>query len=106
MSGMKASSWGARLMALPSTPGCLGAIDLRPSLGQHASGGPARLFAPMQDIWMSLHSVRSKIDVISPASSSTGYGHRNYSYDIIVTSSRDVPFKTLLGILRFRALLI
>jgi hypothetical protein len=38
----------------------------------------------MEDISMSLHSIRSKIDVISPASSSTGYGHRNYSYDIIV----------------------
>jgi hypothetical protein len=29
-SRMKASQWGARLMALPSTPGCLGAF-LRPS---------------------------------------------------------------------------
>jgi hypothetical protein len=29
--GMKASLWGARLMALPSASGCLGAIDLRPS---------------------------------------------------------------------------
>jgi hypothetical protein len=82
-SGMKASLWGARLMALPSTSGCLGAIDSRPSLGPHASGGPARLFAAMQDIWMSLHSIRSRIDVISPASSSTGYGHRKFSYDVI-----------------------
>jgi hypothetical protein len=38
----------------------------------------------MQDIWMAVHSIRSKIDVISLASSSTGYGHRNYNYDIIV----------------------
>jgi hypothetical protein len=30
MSGMKASLWGAGLMALPSTFGCLGASDLRP----------------------------------------------------------------------------
>jgi hypothetical protein len=80
---MKASPWGACLMALPSASGCLGAIHLRPSLGRHASSGPARLFAAMQDIWMSLHSIRSKIDVISPASSSTGYRHRNYNYDII-----------------------
>jgi hypothetical protein len=28
---MKASLWGARLMALPSDFGCLGAFDLRPS---------------------------------------------------------------------------
>jgi hypothetical protein len=35
-SGMKASLWGARLMALPSAFGCLGAIDLRPSLGYWA----------------------------------------------------------------------
>jgi hypothetical protein len=47
-------------MALPSISGCLGVIDLRPSLGRHASGGPARLFATMQDIWMSLHSTRSR----------------------------------------------
>jgi hypothetical protein len=49
-SGMKASLWGARLMALPSASRCLGAIDLRPSLGRHASSGPAKLFAAMQDI--------------------------------------------------------
>jgi hypothetical protein len=30
-SGMKASLWGACLMALPSVSGCLGAFDLRPS---------------------------------------------------------------------------
>jgi hypothetical protein len=65
-------------MALPSASGCLGAIDLRPSLGRHASGGSARLFVAMQDIWVSLHSIRLKIDVILPASSSTGYGHCNY----------------------------
>jgi hypothetical protein len=80
---MKASLWGVRLMALPSASRCLGAKYLRPSLGRHASNGSARLFAAMQDIWVSLHSIRSKVDVILPASSMIGYGHRNYSYDII-----------------------
>jgi hypothetical protein len=56
MSGMKTSPWGARLMTLPSASGCLGAIDLRPSLGQHASGGSAGLLVATQDIWVSLHS--------------------------------------------------
>jgi hypothetical protein len=45
-------------MALPSTSGCLGTSDLRPSWDQHASGGSARLFVAMQDIWVSLHSIR------------------------------------------------
>jgi hypothetical protein len=44
MSGMKDSLWFVPLMALPSASGCLGAIDLRPSRGQHASSGSARLF--------------------------------------------------------------
>jgi hypothetical protein len=60
MSGMKASPWGARLMALPSASRCLGAYVLRPSLGRHASSGSARLLAAMQDILVSLHSIRSR----------------------------------------------
>jgi hypothetical protein len=60
---MKASMWGARLMALPSISGCLGASDLRPSWGRHASSGPARLLAAMQDIWVSLHSIRSRLNI-------------------------------------------
>jgi hypothetical protein len=36
-------SVGCKPEALPRTSGCLGAIDLRPSLGRHASSGPARL---------------------------------------------------------------
>jgi hypothetical protein len=63
MSGMKASLRGARLMALPGTPGYLGAFVSRPPLGQHASGGSARLFAAMQDIWVSLHSAWSRFTV-------------------------------------------
>jgi hypothetical protein len=59
-SGMKASPWGARLMVLPSASGCLGTIHLRPSLGRHASGGSARLLATIQDIWVSIHSKRSR----------------------------------------------
>jgi hypothetical protein len=57
---MKTSPWGARLMALPSTSGCLGATNLRPSWVRHASGGPARLFATMEDIWVSPHSIHSR----------------------------------------------
>jgi hypothetical protein len=45
----------------------LGAINLRPSLGQHALDGPARLFVAMD----------------TATSSSTGYGHRNFGYDVI-----------------------
>jgi hypothetical protein len=47
-------------MALPSTSGYLGAIHLRPSRGRHASSGSTRLLAAMQDIWVSLHSIRSR----------------------------------------------
>jgi hypothetical protein len=61
MSGMKASLRGARLMALPSISGSLGASDLRPSWGRHASSGSARLFVAMQDIWVSLHPIRSRL---------------------------------------------
>jgi hypothetical protein len=59
----------------------------------------------MQDIWVSLHHT-IKIDIVSPASSSTDYQHCNFSYDPSKTSSCDVPFKTSLGILGYWALLI
>jgi hypothetical protein len=91
-SGMKTSLWGARLTALPSIFGCLGAIGLRPSLGRHASSGSARLFATMQDIWMSLHSIRSRSTSLCQSSSPTTY-------------SCNAPFKNLLGILGYWALL-
>jgi hypothetical protein len=94
---MKASMWGARLMALPSISGCLGAYVLRPSLGRHASSGSARLLAAMQDIWVSLHHT-IKIDIVSPTSSSIDYQHCNLSYDVI-----NVPSKTMLGILGYWA---
>jgi hypothetical protein len=57
---MKASLWGAHLTALPNTSGCLGAFNLRPYLGRHASGGSARLLVAMRDIWVSLHSICSR----------------------------------------------
>jgi hypothetical protein len=43
---MKASLWGSRLVAQPSTSWCLGAFDLRPSYGWHASSGSTRLLLP------------------------------------------------------------
>jgi hypothetical protein len=42
-SGVKASVWGGRIMALPSTPGAWVRFVLRPSRGRHASSGSARL---------------------------------------------------------------
>jgi hypothetical protein len=54
---------------------------------------------------MSLHSIRLKVDVISPASSSTGYGHRNYSYDIIGDFFMRRAFQDLAGYPRILALL-
>jgi hypothetical protein len=60
---------------------CLGAIDLRPSRGRHASSGSARLFAAMQDIWVSLHSIRSRSTYFH-GFVSNGSGHHNFSYDI------------------------
>jgi hypothetical protein len=57
---MKASLWGAHLMALPSISRCLGTANLRLPWGRHASGGSARLFASVQDIWVSLHFVCSR----------------------------------------------
>jgi hypothetical protein len=44
--------------------------------------------AAMQDIWVSLHSIRSKINIISSVSS-------------LITSSCNVPFKILLGSLGY-----
>jgi hypothetical protein len=46
-------------MACLCISGCLGAFNLRPSWGRHASVGSTKLFAAMQDMWMSLHSIRS-----------------------------------------------
>jgi hypothetical protein len=51
-----------------------------------------------------LHTI--KIDIVSPASSSTDYQHCNFSYDPSMISSFNAPFKTLLGILRYWTLLI
>jgi hypothetical protein len=46
-----------------------------------------------------------KIDVVSLGSSSTDYQHCNFGYDPSTISSFDAPFKTLLGILGYWALL-
>jgi hypothetical protein len=46
-----------------------------------------------------------KINIVSPASSSIDYQHWNFSYDPSTISSFDAPFKTLLGILGYWALL-
>jgi hypothetical protein len=46
-----------------------------------------------------------KIDIVLSASSSTDYQYCNFSYDPSTISSFDVPFKTLLGILGYWALL-
>jgi hypothetical protein len=91
--GVKASLWGARLMVLPSTSGCLGAIDLRPFLGWHASSGPAKLFAAMQDIWVSLHSICSKSTNLHGFISNDPT-HRNFSYAIIDDCRMDLPGPT------------
>jgi hypothetical protein len=76
-------------------------LDLRPSRGRHASGGSARLFAAMQDIWVSLHSIRSRLMLFRQL-------HRRSAPDIATsaviestTSSCDAPFKILLGILGY-----
>jgi hypothetical protein len=104
--GMKASPWGALLMALPSSSGCLGAHVLRPSLGRHASSGSSRLFAAMQDIWVSLHSIRSRLILFRQL-------HHRPTTNIATTSttsstilSYGAPFKTLLGILGYWVLMI
>jgi hypothetical protein len=47
-----------------------------------------------------------KIDIVSPASSSTDYQYCNFSYDLSMISSFDAPFKTLLGILGYWTSLI
>jgi hypothetical protein len=92
-------------MALPSTSRCLGATDLRPSRGRHASSGSARLFVAMQGIRVSLHSIRSRSMLFRLL-------HRRSTTNIAPTattssaiSSFDTPFKTLLGILGYWALL-
>jgi hypothetical protein len=87
-----------------NTSGCLGTHVLKPSLGRHASSGSARLCAAMQDIWISLHYT-IQINIVSPASLSIDHQHCNFSYDPSMTSSFDAPFKTLLGILGYWALL-
>jgi hypothetical protein len=79
---MKASPWGARLMALPSTSECLGATDLRPSRGRHASSGSFRLFAAMQDIWVSLHSIQSRSMLFRQLHRRQTTNIANFSYDI------------------------
>jgi hypothetical protein len=103
--GMKASPWGARLMALPSATGCLGAYVLRPSLGRHAWSGSARLLAAMQDIWVSLHSIQSRSMLFRQLHHLPSTNITTTSMTSSLISSFDAPFKTLLGILGYRALL-
>jgi hypothetical protein len=82
-----------------SISGCLGTSDLRPSWGWHASGGSTRLLAAMQDIWVSLHSICSKINRLL-ASSFTA-STISSSVSSLTTFSRDAPSKILLGILGY-----
>jgi hypothetical protein len=103
--GMEATLWGARLMALRSAFGCLVSYVLRPSLDRHASSGSARLLAAMQDTWVSLHSIRSRSMLFRQL-------HHRPTTNIATTtmkssaiSSFDAPFKTLLGIFGYWALL-
>jgi hypothetical protein len=103
--GMKASPGGARLMALPSASGCLGAYVLRPSLGRHASSGSAGLLAAMQDIWVSLHSIRSKSMLFRQLHHRPTTNIASTSTTSSAISSFNTPFKTLLGILGYWALL-
>jgi hypothetical protein len=103
--GMKASPWGARLMALPSASGCLGAYVLRPSLGRHVSSGFARLLAAMPDIWVSLHYIRSRSMLFHQLHHRPTTNNATTSVTSSVISSFDAPFKTLQGILGYCALL-
>jgi hypothetical protein len=62
---MKASLWGARLMALPGISRCLGAYELRPLRGRHAYKASLRSALPNSlqlslEIWVSLHFARSR----------------------------------------------
>jgi hypothetical protein len=104
--GTKASPWGARLTALPSASGCLGAYVLRPSLGRHASIGSARLLAAMQDIWVSLHSIRSRLVLFRQLHHRPTTNIATASTTSSVISSFDAPFKTLLGILGYWVLFL
>jgi hypothetical protein len=81
-------------MALPTISGCLGAFSLRPSWGRNASGGSARLFAAMQNIWVSLH--------YSSMTNIFLWLNRWSFRQLKKISSCDAPFKILLGILRYR----
>jgi hypothetical protein len=103
---MKASLWGARLMALPSIFGCLGAYVLRPSLGRHALSGSARLLAAMHDISVSLQSIRSRSILFRQLHHQLTTNIATTAMTSSVISSFDAPFKTLLGILRYWTLLI
>jgi hypothetical protein len=77
--GMKASLWGVRLMALPSTSRC---FHFETFLRSACLEWLCQTLVAMQDIWVSLHSIRSKINRFL-GSSSTNPGHRNFIYDII-----------------------
>jgi hypothetical protein len=79
---MKASLWGACLMALPSISGCLGAFRFETFrsaclgwLCQTPCGYAGYLGVS------TLHTLKINRFLTS---SSIGYRHRNYSYDIIV----------------------
>jgi hypothetical protein len=87
-------------MALPSTSGCLVAFDLRPSWGRHASSGSARHLAAMQDIWVSLHSIRSRSTVFW-LHRRPNPGHRTSATISLSTSWFDTPLNIWLGILGY-----
>jgi hypothetical protein len=89
---MKASLWGAKYLR------CLGASDLRPSLGRHASSGSARLLEAMQ-ISGCLYTPYIQ-DQHYSASSSTDLGHRNFIYDIIDDFFIRHTFQDLVGYLQ------
>jgi hypothetical protein len=92
---MKASPWGARLMALPSASGVLGRYRLETFLRSACLGWLYQ--TPRSNAGYLGVSTLHMVKIHSLVGNS--FGHRNFSCDII-----DAPFNTLLDILGYWSL--
>jgi hypothetical protein len=93
---MKASLWGALLIGPAKYFWVLGRFYHETFPRSACLGWLCQTIAAMQDIWMSLHSIRSRFTYFHGFLSNSS-GHHNFSYDVIDNFFTRRTFQDLAG---------